>query len=121
MIVERNFKIKVNKDDFYSSYLSVMNGILNLTNKERDVLSWFMEREYFYNTEAINKNVFDKTNRKLAAAQLEVSPHYLNNYIKSLKEKKMIVKGKKGLGLNSSVYLDKNDGIRIKFEIESLG
>jgi hypothetical protein len=114
----RKFKKVVPAMDFYRTYLDVINGLLRLTEKEKDVLSWFMEREYFYNTNRVNKNVFDKANRKLAAEQLGVSIYYLNNYIKSLKDKTMIVRDDiRGLELNSRVYIDKNDGARIQFEI----
>jgi disulfide oxidoreductase YuzD len=121
MVTQRKFKIQINEDSFYSSYLDIMNGILKLTKKEKDILSWFMEREYYYNTNLINENVFSKNNRKLAEAHLEVSPHYLNNYIKSLKDKNMITKTDKGLEINSQLYVDKNDGIRIQFEVQPVG
>ena len=118
VIKKRKFNIIVPTQDFYRSYLDVINGLLRLTEKEKDVLSWFMEREYYYNTNRINKNVFDKSNRKLAAEQLGVSIYYLNNYIKSLKDKSMIMKSKvEGLHINPRVYIDKNDGARIQFEI----
>jgi len=79
-----------------------------------------MERENFYATKLINENVFNKGNRKLAAKQMEVSIYYLNNYIKSLKDKGMIRKTKEGLNLNSKVYINKKDGTRIQFEIKSV-
>lgn len=118
---KREFKIAVDNEYFYSSYLDVMNGIFKLTDKEKEILSWFMDREYFYNKEMIKRSIFDKSNRKLAAEQLLITPHYLNNYIKSLKDKNMIIKTKRGLEINSNVYIDRdNGGTRIQFEIATL-
>lgn len=118
---KREFKITIEEDYFYRSYLDVMNGIFKLTDKEKDILSWFMEREFFYNIKHINRSVFDKTNRKIAATHLDISPHYLNNYIKSLKDKGMISKSKNGLQVNQNVYIDRNNGgAQIQFEIKAL-
>ena len=120
MITQRNFKIKTEGVKFYSSYLDIMNGILKLTNREKDVLSWFMDRESYSNENIVKESIFSKSNRRLAEAQLGVTPHYLNNYIKSLKKKGMIVKTNGGLELKQSIYVDKNNGIKIQFEIEPM-
>lgn len=118
MITQRKLKIKVDKEDYYTSYLNVMNGVLNITKKEVDILSWFMERENFYIETHVKENVFSKANRRLACEHLEVTPHYLNNYIKSLKDKNIIKKTNKGLIINPSVFIEKNEGARIEFELE---
>lgn len=120
MITERNFKTQVESENFYGYYLDVMNGVFKLTKKEKDILSWFLEREYYYNQNYIKDNVFSKSNRRLIEEQLGITPHYLNNYIKTLKGKKMIVKSKTGLEINPKVYIDKNDGVRIQFQVESV-
>lgn len=82
--------IKTNKKAFLRHYLELLNGILKLTPRELDSLLLFIEfdPEVACSMQA-RKHVADRMNFKNVSV--------LNNYVKSLKDKKVIYKDETGV------------------------
>ena len=88
-------KITVNIDSTYK-YLQIWNGIFNLTNKELQILSAFID---VHNKESIN--LCSIPNKKKVAKVVEIEDHNtLNNYIKRFKDKGAMIKKKNAYSLN---------------------
>lgn len=87
-------------------YLSLLNGILKLTEVELDVLAAFLDVDPFV--------CASKAARRLVAERLQMkNVAVLNNYVKSLKDKGVIYKDQFG----SYKYLDI---VSPKMELESI-
>ena len=79
-----NSEIKINTSNVLQ-YLQVFNGIFNLTDKELEILTLFVE----VNT---SDNLCSIENKKIVAEKLNIEdPNTLNNYVKRLKDKGAIV------------------------------
>jgi len=94
---EKVFKKLVTSDEFYKFYYKSLNGILNLTNRELDVLT---EISIIYNSflikdtysdEELSKLAFGPASRLDIRKKLKISPFNLNNIIKTLKDKGIFI------------------------------
>ena len=89
-------KITVNINSTYK-YLQIWNGIFNLTNKELQILSAFID--VYNNKESIN--LCSINNKKKVAKLVEIEDHNtLNNYIKRFKDKGAMLKKENAYKLN---------------------
>lgn len=88
-------KITVSIDSTYK-YLQIWNGIFNLTNKELQILSAFIDVN---NKKSIN--LCSIPNKKKVAEVVEIEDYNtLNNYIKRFKDKGAMIKKKNAYSLN---------------------
>ncbi len=79
--MKKKLTIKINST---YKYLQVWNGIFNLTNKELEVLSTFIDIQDISKEE----NISSMSNKKEVAEKLLIKdPNTLNNYIKKFKDK----------------------------------
>tara|TARA_Y100001963_G_C6637954_1_gene379498 strand:+ start:79 stop:411 length:333 start_codon:yes stop_codon:yes gene_type:complete len=93
-------------------FLQVWNGIFDLTNKELQILSAFIDTGNV--TE--ERNLCAMRNKKLVAATVGIKdPNTLNNYIKKFKDKKVFIKKGNNYSVNSLLDID-TDVIEIKFK-----
>ncbi len=100
-----NIKIEV-KTTY--QFLQVFNGILELTEKELQVLSSFIDL-------GDTVNLCSADNKKKVAESLEVKdPNTLNNYVKRLKDKGAIRKTKNGYKLSGLLNLKNDVTITVK-------
>lgn len=85
-------RITVNIDTTLK-YIQLWNGIFNLTDKEAEILSQFIE----VNKVKDNDNVCDVSNKKDVAALVGIKDYNtLNNYIKRFKDKRVLIKQENG-------------------------
>ena len=103
LMMSRTIKIKA---DSTFRFLQVFNGILELTDKELLVLSKFVDNEQHGFCSAESK-------RKVAEEIGILDPNTLNNYVKRLKDKGAIVKGKSGYKLSQLLEPDAKVTIEI--------
>lgn len=76
-------------------FLKSLNGILDITDRELELLSKFVELDMQYNPALQeSKNVISTSNRKLIRKELGITPDNLSRYIKNFKEKGILVNGK---------------------------
>jgi hypothetical protein len=125
-VSKKVFGYKTTKEKLYHVYLSSINGILNLTGKELLITAKF----YTYLDE-ISKGVTDKkiqnellfssTYKKRIREELEMSALLMNNYISSLKEKKIIKEVDGVKYINPALQIDsdnKSVEVTFKFVVE---
>lgn len=85
----------VNKADLYAEFLKSLNGILDLTDRELELLGTFIQIDI--NTPKlpnISKNVISTENRKYIRKTLGITPDNLSRYITKFKNQGILVKGK---------------------------
>lgn len=85
----------VARTDLYTEFLKSLNGILDLTGRELELLATFIELDI--NTPKlpnISKNVISTENRKYIRRTLGITPDNLSRYIAKFKSQGILVKGK---------------------------
>lgn len=85
----------VSKTDLYNEFLKSLNGILDLTDRELQLLSTFIQLDI--NTPKlpnISKNVINTENRKYIRKTLGITPDNLSRYITKFKNQGILVKGR---------------------------
>lgn len=108
MILTRNIERK----DFYINFYKSLNFVLNLSNKELAILSHFatmranLPREL--TSSQLDAITFSTANRKIIAESLGISIFNLNNYIKSLKTKGLLLNSGRSTTINPRIYVNIN-------------
>lgn len=118
---------KVERKDFFKIYLRVMNGILDLSPTELRIISEFLT----IRTDMINRSngIFDEgdvlssDNKNLVCKELRITIGNLHNYVKKLKEKRLLIEDSNGkVIINPTVSslpdLDKISTYDVTFRIE---
>lgn len=85
----------VSKTDLLMEFLKSLNGILDLTDRELELLAAFIELDV--NTPKlpnINKNVISTENRKYIKRTLGITPDNLSRYIAKFKSLGILQKGR---------------------------
>lgn len=123
----KTLKKQVTKDNFYSSYLKAMNGYLELTGREFEVLVELckLQAQYLqldYSQAQLSALIFGATSRKLIRTHLNISPYNLNNVLKTLRDKKLILIAEdKSYSLNPQLFVNNDEleyTITYKFNIQ---
>lgn len=113
----------VGGDKYYNECLHIMNTVLKLTTTEINVLSEFLKLKESFNNfpeDERNKLTFSSTSRQLVCEKLDISKYNLNNYIKGLKRKNMIIDlGRGNYKLNPYIELDSKQEFELTFKIKS--
>ena len=99
-------QLQVSNKDFYTKYYQAINGILKLTSKELAILTALSNSKSQLGI--TDKELFSSSQRKLLAELLGISRFNLNNYIKSMKDRGILVKANKVMAINPSIYKDIN-------------
>lgn len=85
----------VKKADLYMEFLKSLNGILQLTNRELELLATFIDLDVnFSKLPNVSKNVINSQNRKYIKATLGITPDNLSRYITKFKKQGILVDGK---------------------------
>jgi len=102
-------KINIKADTTFK-YLQVFNGILELTDKELQILSKFIDAGDV-------SNICSTSSKKSVAKDLGIKDyHTLNNYVKRLKDKGAIIKSKDTAGYILAPLLKISNKILIEVE-----
>lgn len=96
-------QLQVTKEEFYKKYYQAINGVLKLTNKELLILETLSYRKFLGQSD---KELFSSKNRTVITKELGISRFNFNNYIKSLSDRKILIKSNKQLSINSAIYQD---------------
>ena len=88
---------EVNRENLYREYLTLINGILRLTDKELELVALFLD------INDIDDNVFSVKNRKEVQIRANVNGLNLNNHIVRLKKKGIIIDDNGILVLNEKI------------------
>ena len=85
----------VSKADLYKEFLQSLNGILDLTNRELELLAALVEIDVSTpKLPELSKNVISTDNRKYLNKKLKITQDNLSRYINKFKEKGLLVRGK---------------------------
>lgn len=85
---------QVSNDELIPEFLRALNGILRLTDRELELTAALIKLDMEYVKEPnSNKNVANKNNRKYIIENLGITKDNLSRYIKSFKEKGILVAG----------------------------
>lgn len=118
------FKYKTDLDKLHKVYLTVINGILHLTKKEIEVAAKFYkyldEIEQGVTDKRIQHELLFSTNyKKRIREELGMSGLLLNNYVSSLRNKKIIQEVDGVKFLNENLRIKPNDkGMTVSFEFQ---
>jgi len=101
--------ISISKDKYYKAMLNVMSGLVNLTSFEIEVIATMFNH---------NIKALDKITRLELRLLLDTSEYNFNNYIKKLKQKKVLIETDKGLEVNQNLTSAIEDQeLTIKFNV----
>ena len=87
-----NLRKKVNNGSLYSEYVNILNGVLQLSKRESEVLSFMLAADA--NGEYANINA--KHIRSAITAYLGISESNLSRYLNTIKSKGLIVRAPSG-------------------------
>lgn len=81
-------KLKLQKEEFNKKHLLIINHILpvQMTNREAEVLAAFLALEG-----DLAKDPFSTSGRKIVMRKLGLQPGGLGNFLKDLKDKKLVL------------------------------
>ena len=80
--------------NLYSEFLLSLNGILQLTNRELELLTMLLDLDINYKKVPNHgKNIINKNNRKLIRSILGITPDNLSRYFGKFKERGILIKG----------------------------
>lgn len=85
----------VSKTDLYREFLKSLDGVLQLTDREQDLMVLLMEVDV--NTPKLpgySKNIISTENRRYLKSVTGITSDNLSRYIGKLKDKGLITKGK---------------------------
>jgi SOS-response transcriptional repressor LexA len=124
--MEKILRKKIKKEELYSTYLQCLNGYLKLTNREFEVLVelcnlYAQNSSLNYTKEQLSKTVFGPTSREIIRTKLNISPFNLNNIIKILRNKNIIVSYEDNYYINPSILFPNTESeynIQFKIEVE---
>jgi len=81
---------KVNKSKFYTDFVNILNGVLQLSNREAEVFALLL----LYSDNGYDYNVNHKDIRTSVKDLLGISEANLSRYLNTLKAKGLILRGK---------------------------
>lgn len=97
-------QLQVSNKDFYNKYYQAINGILKLTAKELAILSLLSINKSKLGI--TDKELFSSKNRTIMSQSLGISKFNFNNYIKSMKDRGILLKTNKVMSINPAIYKD---------------
>lgn len=121
----KTFTTKITEDQFYMTFVNFLSPIYDLKpERAKDLLIWMLQHAEF-NTGIVN---LPTATRKVIVEELQMSNNSITNYLKVLKDKKLI-SGENGVfTINPQIFwkgelaarkqLLKNKNIQIVFGIE---
>ena len=84
---------KVSSKELIPEFLRALNGIIRLTDRELELMVMLIQLDIEYVKTEDNKNVANTANRKLIMSTLGITKDNLSRYIKSFKEKGLLIEG----------------------------
>lgn len=112
---EKRLRLKVNTIE---EYLSIFDGIFNLTETEKTILGEFIKVEKTLDRNRLDINPFSTDMKKKVSDRLGRDDfNTLNNYIKNFKDKKAILSTDDGYRINP-VLMPKENESRIIINLD---
>lgn len=111
-----NLVKKVDRFKFYTDFVNILNGVLQLSNRESEVFSLLLH----YSDNGYEDNVNHKVIRDQIKTYLNISEANLSRYLNTIKSKGLIIKGSRNKWVvNDNIKpVVENDTIEIKFVLK---
>lgn len=85
----------VNKTDLYKEFLNSLNGVLQLTDRELELMATLVDLDVNYiKLPGCSKNIINTENRKYIRQKLGITPDNLSRYIGRFRDKGLLIQGK---------------------------
>lgn len=115
--------LKTSRSNFYKKYYQTLNGILGLSKNELNILAEFstIRLQFPKDMSTVQKDtlMFSSEYRKIVASNLGMSIFNLNNYIKGLKDRQILIKKEaKNISINPGIFIDLSDKDSISVELK---
>ena len=111
-------KFDITKDNFSRSYLTALNGVMGLTPKELDVLSYMLDRYYEAKENGMKPDILETEARKVLVKETGIQNANLNRYLNIYFEKKLIFKLDDGtIAFDKSLFPDKRTTTTLQFSL----
>ena len=85
-------KKKVSKEILFSEYTKILNGVLQLSNRESEVFSFLLQKD----SEGATENVNTKLIRRELIKKFNISEANLSRYLGVIKDKGLMIRNKSG-------------------------
>ncbi len=103
------FKKVISKDKLYSEYVKILNGLLQLTGKEAEVLSLLLALEN--NRSNDEEDILSTENRRYIMSEMNLKKSNLSKYLSKLKFKGVLREDNNGYYINSLFIPDVSGNI----------
>lgn len=95
------YRKRINKQDIYKEYVNILNGLLQLSGKEREVLSLLLELEATKPPILGTKqDLLSTDNRRAIMDKTNINKNNLSKYISVLKGRSILLKDDNGNYVN---------------------
>lgn len=106
------YRKKINKRELYRYFLVLTNSLLQLTDRELDVLALLMQIQMEGRT-VLGKpvDILGTDNRRLIMKETRINKNNLSKYIKNMKERGIILNDENGHYINGMFIPDVKNGL----------
>lgn len=113
---------EVTVDNFYRTYYTALNGILNLTKKQLDVLVELSDirskMSDAFTDDQKDEYTFSFSTKEIICEKLSITIFNLNNLLKALRDKGFIINKGEGYSLNPFLYKKMNEDLEVVFKFK---
>jgi len=102
-----NLRKKVSSDSLYTEFVNILNGVLQLSKRESEVLSFILAAD----ANGFSNNVNSKVVRSAIMYRLGISESNLSRYLNTLKVKNLIVRDNSSWVVNDYIRPTLIDGV----------
>lgn len=110
--MKSQYRKKISKKHLYKEFVRVLNGLLQLSDREAEVLSLLMGIDANWRPvlETEKKNILSTDNRRALMEETRINKNNLTKYLNTLKEKGLLVgDADTGYSINS-IFMPKQTG-----------
>ena len=101
-----NLRKKVQNNEVYTEYVKILNGVLQLSNREAEVFSFILQADPLFPS-----NINSKVLRDILLKQLGITDANLSKYLRVIKDKGLIIRGPdRKWVLNENIRPEINNG-----------
>lgn len=108
------FKKVIQQKDLFREFVKILNGLLQLTSKESEVLALLLHLDHKREEEGATKasmDILSTDNRKFIMSEMNLKKSNLSKYISRLKGKGVILQDGNGYYINSLFIPDVSGNI----------
>jgi hypothetical protein len=110
--MKSQYRKKISKKHLYKEFVRVLNGLLQLSDREAEVLALLMGIDANWRPvlETEKKNILSTDNRRALMEETRINKNNLTKYLNTLKEKGLLVgDSETGYSINS-IFMPKQTG-----------